>query len=115
MDPGHVYHLFPVRTAARSSLQAHLRSAGIETLVHYPVPVHLQPAYRGRVPLGVGALPMTEAAATSVLSLPMFPHLTNSDRKRVFACAVCRRVTRICASTTSALLSVLCVALPRFK
>jgi dTDP-4-amino-4,6-dideoxygalactose transaminase len=79
-----VYHQYVVAAEGwRDELQIRLREEGVGTLVHYPVPVHLQPAYRGRVPLGVGALPVTEAAATSVLSLPMFPHLTDDQVDRV--------------------------------
>jgi dTDP-4-amino-4,6-dideoxygalactose transaminase len=67
----------------RDELQGRLAHEGIGTIVHYPVPVHLQPAYRDRVIIGGGALPMTEAAAASVLSLPVFPHLTDDQVDRV--------------------------------
>ncbi|MFC3674345.1 DegT/DnrJ/EryC1/StrS family aminotransferase [Ferrovibrio xuzhouensis] len=71
--------------ARRDALQAALREAGIGTLVHYPVPVHLQPAYKGRIVLGPGGLPRTEAAAGSILSLPMFPQLADADVAAVIA------------------------------
>ena len=82
----HVYHQYVVRTAARDALQAHLRTLAIGALIHYPVPVHLQPAYEGRLP-GSDALPVTEAAARQVLSLPMFPELTD-EQVRIAAAAV---------------------------
>jgi dTDP-4-amino-4,6-dideoxygalactose transaminase len=67
----HVYHLFVVRHAERDALRARLARDGIGTLVHYPVPVHLQPAYRD-LTAGVGSLPETERAAAEVLSLPLW-------------------------------------------
>jgi dTDP-4-amino-4,6-dideoxygalactose transaminase len=82
MDPGHVYHLFPVRTSRRSALQAHLRSAGIETLVHYPVPIPRQPAFASAVSAG---WPNAEAAADQVLSLPLHPALSMTDVDSVAA------------------------------
>jgi dTDP-4-amino-4,6-dideoxygalactose transaminase len=82
MDPGHVYHLFPVRTARRSSLQAHLRSAGIETLVHYPVAIPRQPAFASTVSAG---WPAAEAAADHLLSLPLHPALSIADVDSVAA------------------------------
>jgi dTDP-4-amino-4,6-dideoxygalactose transaminase len=79
---GHVYHLYVVRSARRDELQASLKERGIGTLIHYPMPVHLQPAYRGR--LGdVGSLPETERAAQEILSLPMFPELSESEVRQV--------------------------------
>jgi dTDP-4-amino-4,6-dideoxygalactose transaminase len=78
----HVYHLYVVRSARRDELQAFLKERGIGTLIHYPAPIHLQPAYRGR--LGdVGSLPETERAARQILSLPMFPELTETDVQQV--------------------------------
>jgi dTDP-4-amino-4,6-dideoxygalactose transaminase len=78
----HVYHLYVVRSARRDELQAFLKERGIGTLIHYPVPVHLQPAYRGR--LGdSGSLPETERAAREILSLPLFPELTEAEVRQV--------------------------------
>jgi len=70
----HVYHLYVVRSRRRDDLQRFLAEQGIGTLIHYPVPVHLQDAYRD---LGVprGALPATERAAEEILSLPLYPEL----------------------------------------
>ena len=79
--PGHVYHQYVIRSARRDELQAHLREHGIGTLVHYPVPVHLQPAYRGRIEHG--PLPHSEQAAREVLSLPMYPELSAEAIERV--------------------------------
>ena len=78
----HVYHLYVVRAERRDALRVFLKERGIGSLIHYPVPVHLQPAYRGR--LGdVGSLPETERAAREVLSLPMFPELTEAEVRQV--------------------------------
>lgn len=73
-----VYHLYVIRTRCRDELQAALKKRGIGALVHYPVPVHLQPAYQGRLP-GEKSLPETERAAREVLSLPLYPELAESD------------------------------------
>jgi len=75
-DPGHVYHLFPVRTARRSALQAHLRSAGIETLVHYPVAISQQPAFAASSPADC---PLANRATDEVLSLPLYPGLSLAE------------------------------------
>lgn len=80
----HVYHQFVVRATARDALQAHLADAGVGTAVHYPVPIHLQPAYRGRLPL-VAPLTETESAASEILSLPIFPELPSESVQRVVA------------------------------
>jgi len=75
---GHVYHQYVIRHENRKDLQAFLAARSIVTLVHYPVPIHLQPAYRGR--LGdVGSFPVSERAALEVLSLPLYPELTESQ------------------------------------
>jgi len=76
----HVYHQYVVRTPARDSLRAFLKEREIGTLVHYPVPVHLQPAYQHRLRLAPNGLPHTEAAAHEVLSLPMFPQMSAGQR-----------------------------------
>lgn len=71
-----VYHLFVVRTAERDALQAGLKEAGIETLIHYPIPPHMQGVFSGFV---TTALPLAERLAAEVLSLPMGPHLSLDD------------------------------------
>jgi dTDP-4-amino-4,6-dideoxygalactose transaminase len=87
---GHVFHLYVVRTPERAALQARLREAGIGTGIHYPSPVHLQPAYRGRVALGSSHCRATELAAEQVLSLPMYPEL--SDAQVTHVCEALRRL-----------------------
>lgn len=81
-DAQHVFHLFVVRSRDRDALALRLAQREVGTLVHYPVPIHLQPAYRGRL-RGSEALPHTEAAAREVLSLPLFPQLSAADVRRV--------------------------------
>jgi dTDP-4-amino-4,6-dideoxygalactose transaminase len=71
----HAWHLFVVAHKDRVGLQEFLRGQGIGSAVHYPVPVHLQPAYLNRLELRV-ALPKTEKAAQQVLSLPLYPELS---------------------------------------
>ncbi len=78
-SPGvtHVYHQYVVRTDKRDALKDHLAAKGIGTLIHYPVPVHKQPAY---VELRtVGALEQTEVIAAQILSLPIYPELTDAQ------------------------------------
>ena len=72
----HVYHLFVVRVARRDQVRAELARGGIQTGVHYPVPCHLQPPLRQ---FADGPLPVVEQAAGELLSLPMFPHLTDGQ------------------------------------
>jgi dTDP-4-amino-4,6-dideoxygalactose transaminase len=82
IDRESVFHLYVVRTGDRGSLQQHLESRGIGAAVHYPLPIHLQPAYRGR--LGdTGSFPVTEEAAEEVLSIPLYPQLEASQVRRV--------------------------------
>jgi dTDP-4-amino-4,6-dideoxygalactose transaminase len=76
-SPGvkHVYHQYVVASSRREELRSYLKAQGIGTLVHYPVPIHLQPAYQGRLGDG-GSFPYSEQAAKEVLSLPIFPELS---------------------------------------
>jgi dTDP-4-amino-4,6-dideoxygalactose transaminase len=78
----HVYHLYVVRSGERDYLRAFLKSKDIGTLVHYPVPIHLQPAYQGRLTGGSGLL-RTEKAAREVLSLPMYPELGEEETMKI--------------------------------
>ena len=80
----HAYHLYVVRLPERDRVQARLRERGIATQIHYPVPVHLQEAYQdlGYTP---GSLPHTEQAAAEILSLPLYPELTDDDVQYVAA------------------------------
>ena len=77
----HVYHQYVVRVPGekRESIRERMAERGIGTLIHYPVPVHLQPAYKGKTWLAGGELPVTERAAGEVLSLPMYPEWTAAD------------------------------------
>ncbi len=94
----HVYHQYVIRSARRDTLQAHLRGLGIGTLIHYPVPVHAQPAYAGRLRIGTG-LPQTEAAAQEILSLPMFPELGVAQVQRVAEAIVAFRAESVYSIT----------------
>lgn len=80
----HVYHLYVVRTDRRDDLRRHLAQREIGSLVHYPTPVHLQPAY---LDLGYppGSLPESEAAASQILSLPLSPGITEGQVTEVAA------------------------------
>lgn len=85
-QPGatHVYHLFTVETDRRDALRERLLAAGVEALIHYPIPIHLQEAYRG---LGhkAGDFPVSERRARRTLSLPMFAELGDAQIERVVA------------------------------
>lgn len=76
------WHLFVVRSQDRDALQAHLRERGIGTLIHYPLPPHLQEAFR-EMGLPNGSFPITERIHREVLSLPMGPHLTEVEQSMV--------------------------------
>jgi dTDP-4-amino-4,6-dideoxygalactose transaminase len=78
----HVYHLYVIQTGDRERLQAYLSEKGIGTLIHYPVPAHLQKAYQYRG-YKAGDLPATEFATNRIVSLPMFPQLTDEQVKTV--------------------------------
>ena len=78
----HVFHLYVTRTSSRDAIQADLRGMGIGTGIHYPVPVHRQPAYQGRLRLWDGCRE-TEKAAAEVLSLPLYPELTDEQVEAV--------------------------------
>jgi dTDP-4-amino-4,6-dideoxygalactose transaminase len=81
----HVFHQYVVRTPQRDRLRDALKVRSIGANVHYPVPVHLQPAYHGRIALDPAGLPESEAAAGAVLSLPMYPQLEDDGVARVIA------------------------------
>ena len=80
----HVYHIYAVRSANRDSLQGLLQAEGVQTGLHYPIPVHLQEAHAD---LGhrAGDFPQSEAAAREVLSLPMFPEMSATQVEQVVA------------------------------
>jgi dTDP-4-amino-4,6-dideoxygalactose transaminase len=77
-----VYHLFVVRLPDRDRLIRHLTNANIGTGIHYPAPLHLQPAYE-KLGYGPGDFPVTERVATEIVSLPMFPGLRAEQQDRV--------------------------------
>ena len=77
-----VYHLYVVRAKDRDGLARHLKERGIDTGLHYPVPVHLQKCYLAWSP-GKGSLPVTERLAAEILSLPMFPGLKPEQQQLI--------------------------------
>jgi len=79
-----VWHLYVIRTKKRETLQSHLIEAGVGTLIHYPVPPHLQQAYADQG-YKQGDFPIAEAMAEEVLSLPIGPHLTIEQQEKVIA------------------------------
>jgi dTDP-4-amino-4,6-dideoxygalactose transaminase len=82
-DSDHVYHQYVVRSERRDDLRTFLKENSVGSLIHYPSPVHLQPAYQGRVDIGSGGLKQTERACREVLSLPMYPQMTDEQAQRV--------------------------------
>jgi dTDP-4-amino-4,6-dideoxygalactose transaminase len=84
----HVFHLYVVRTDGRARLQSAFDANGIAHGIHYPIPVHLQPAF-GELGLGPGSFPVAERIAGEILSLPMFPEIRPEQIERVAAvCAI---------------------------
>ena len=77
-----MYHLYVIRTENRDNLQQYLQEKGIQTLIHYPVPVHLQKAYAD-LKLQKGAFKTAETIARQILSLPMFPEITEFEIQAV--------------------------------
>jgi dTDP-4-amino-4,6-dideoxygalactose transaminase len=80
----HIYHLFIIESANRDALRLHLRESGVETGIHYPVPIHLLPAYAD-LQYSRGDFPITEKLAARSLSLPMFPEITEAQVRYVAA------------------------------
>jgi dTDP-4-amino-4,6-dideoxygalactose transaminase len=72
LDAGHVYHLFPVLSSSRDAVQAHLKADGIETLIHYPLPITKQRAVASEEPADC---PVANRVCSEVFSLPLHPHL----------------------------------------
>jgi dTDP-4-amino-4,6-dideoxygalactose transaminase len=81
----HAFHLYVIRTRARAALRDALRLRRIGNGIHYPVPVHRQPAYMDRVRIGAGGMAVTDAAKEEILSLPMHPFLSVSEIESVGA------------------------------
>jgi len=78
----HVYHLYVVRHGNRNALQDYLKTKGYSSLIHYPIPIHLQEAYR-ELGYREGDLPATERCAKAVLSLPLYPEIQDSDVEEI--------------------------------
>jgi dTDP-3-amino-3,4,6-trideoxy-alpha-D-glucose transaminase len=83
-DGDHVFHLFVVRSDERDALRRHLESEGVASAIHYPTPIHLQPAYAGQGP-GPGELPVSERLAAQSCSLPIFPSISPAEIERIAA------------------------------
>lgn len=81
----HSYHLFVTRSPRRDALRRALAAKGIETAVHYPIPVHRQRGYDKVCRIGPGGLPVTERLSREIVSLPLYPELRSSEAKRVIA------------------------------
>lgn len=81
----HVFHQYVVRSPRREEVQARLKEQGVATAIHYPMPVHAQPAYAGRVALGPAGCVETEAIGREIFSLPIFPEMTEEQVGRVCA------------------------------
>jgi dTDP-4-amino-4,6-dideoxygalactose transaminase len=88
-DCQHVFHQYVVRLGQRDSFRARLRESRIATGIHYPVPVHEQPAYANRVLLGPSACKATSVVAQEIVSLPMYPELTDGQVEQI--CAALKR------------------------
>jgi len=84
VDGDHVFHLFVVRTPERDALRDHLAANGVASAIHYPTPIHLQPAYAGQGP-GRGDLPISELLAAESCSLPIFPTISETEIERIAA------------------------------
>jgi dTDP-4-amino-4,6-dideoxygalactose transaminase len=78
----HIYHLYVIRCHDRNALQRHLAEHGVEAAIHYPTPIHLQGAYRW-LNLSRGAFPIAECYAEEVLSLPIYPELTDTKVREI--------------------------------
>jgi len=80
----HVYHLYVIRSSERDLLIEHLKKSGVQAGIHYPVPIHLQPAYKGRVRTAI-SMHRTEALSNEIASLPLYPELEADKLEKVAA------------------------------
>jgi dTDP-4-amino-4,6-dideoxygalactose transaminase len=98
-DRKHMYHLYVVRVGDREHFQSFLHNAGIGTSIHYPIPLHLQEAYK---PLSykAGSFPVSEKTAAQVVSLPMFPELTKQEIE--YVCGMIKEWSNQSGQTTGA-------------
>src|SRR5262249_17477322 len=90
----HNFHLFVIRAKNRDAVRRELSDRGIETGIHYPLPLHLTPAYQELGYPRRGSLPVSEALAKEILSLPMYPELSDTQREEVSK-AVLESVDRV--------------------
>ncbi|MDQ1446023.1 MAG: hypothetical protein QOI20_2487, partial [Acidimicrobiaceae bacterium] len=95
----HVWHLFVVQVDHRDAVLAAVRDAGVGAGVHYPLPIHLQPAYAG-LGYGPGDFPVAERLAARILSLPLYPGISEAQQERV-AAALAQAVSTQAVSTTA--------------
>ena len=91
----HVWHVYAVRARERDRVRKRLEEAGIATGIHYPLPVHLQPAYAD-LGYALGSFPVSESFAAETLSLPLFPELTQDQIE-----LVCGTLGGICGTEDS--------------
>ncbi len=99
----HIYHLFIIESAHRDALRLHLKQSGVETGIHYPIPIHLLAAYAD-LQYSHGDFPITEKLAARSLSLPMFPEITEAQVRHVaanIAAFFCRNTWKTRASVLS--------------
>ena len=80
IDPGHVYHLFPIRATKREQLREHLSNSGIDTVVPYPTPLPEHPAYKSKTAV---ICPIAEYICREIVSLPPHPALTDDSIDRI--------------------------------
>ena len=93
-----VYHLFVVRNRLRGRIIEQLKAKGIESQIHYPIPIHLQIPYRQAFGYSIGAFPQSERLSNEVVSLPMHPFLSDNDVR--FVCQVVKEAVQ--SESTSA-------------
>lgn len=84
-DVKHIYHLYVIKSKERDRLQKYLEENDIKTLIHYPIPVHLQESYKD-LNLNVGSLPLTEKYANEILSIPIYPELNQEEIGNIVSC-----------------------------
>jgi dTDP-4-amino-4,6-dideoxygalactose transaminase len=94
-DATHVYHLYVVRVQQREKIQQALKEAGIATGIHYPIPLHIQPAYR-HLGIPAGSFPVAERFANEIMSLPMYPELTSEKIG-----SICEVLIKACNTSTA--------------
>ncbi|MDP2883957.1 MAG: DegT/DnrJ/EryC1/StrS family aminotransferase [Ignavibacteria bacterium] len=94
-DATHVFHLYVVRVRHRENVQQALKEAGIATGIHYPIPLHMQPAYK-HLGIPTGSYPVAERFASEIMSLPMYPELSADQ-----IAFICDTLIKACQSNTT--------------